>query len=360
MDFLDTLKQLSERIERLKEQIQTEEATKNAFIMPFIQALGYDIFDPLEVVPEMVCDIGIKKGEKVDYCINKDGKPMILIECKHWKQNLSLHDNQLMRYFNVSNAKFGVLTNGIEWLFYSDLVAPNKMDEVPFLKINMLDLKEVHIQELKKFHKSYFDLDNILSSASELKYMGELKTRIAEEFKNPSAEFIKLLGKPIYSGVFSQKVLDSFTPLVKRAFSSLVNEIISDRLNTAIKNEEVTEASSQDDKENELPEGVVEIDEDKGIVTTEEELEAYRIVKAVVGSVIPPKRIYYRDAVSYFTIIVDDNNRKNICRLYLDSEKNKKMVIVEDNKEEVAYKLESIEDLYEYSEEIKQSASRYA
>ncbi len=357
MDLFDTLKQLSERIEKLKDQIQTEEATKTAFIMPFIQALGYDIFDPLEVIPEMVCDIGMKKGEKVDYCINRDNKPMILIECKHWKQNLSLHDNQLIRYFNVSNAKFGVLTNGIEWLFYSDLVAPNKMDEVPFLKINMLDLKEVHIQELKKFHKSYFDLDNILSSASELKYMSELKTKIAEEFKNPSADFVKLLGKKIYNGVFSQKVLDSFTPLVKRAISSHVNEIISDRLNTAIKNEESLEKDTQEDFE--LPEGVVEIDEERGIITTEDELASFLIIKAIAGATLSAKRIFYRDAVSYFTIIVDDNNRKNICRLYLDSQTNKKMVIVNDNKEEEVYKLNDIEDLYDYAEAIQKSASRY-
>ncbi len=357
MDFLDTLKQLSERIEKLKDQIQTEEATKTAFIMPMIQALGYDVFDPFEVVPEMVCDIGMKKGEKVDYCIQQEGNPMILIECKHWKQNLSLYDNQLIRYFNVSNAKFGVLTNGIEWLFYSDLVAPNKMDEVPFLKINMLDLKETHIQELKKFHKSYFDLGNILSSASELKYMGELKVKITEEFKNPSPDFVRLFGKQIYSGVFSQKTIEQFTPLLKRAISSYINEIISDRLNTAIKNEEVVQESSQSAEE--LPEGVVLIDEDKGVITTEEELEAYRIVKAILGGIISPKRIYYRDAATYFTIIVDDNNRKNICRLYLNSDKNKKMIIVNDNKEELVFKLEDIEDLYNYSEPIQESASRY-
>ena len=103
MDFKDTIKQLAERIDKLKDNIQTEEATKNAFIMPFINALGYDVFNPLEVIPEMNCDIGSKKGEKIDYAIIKDGEPIILIECKHWKQNLNLHDNQLLRYFTVSN-----------------------------------------------------------------------------------------------------------------------------------------------------------------------------------------------------------------------------------------------------------------
>ena len=64
MDFKDSIKQLSERVFKLKENILTEEATKNAFIMPFINALGYDVFNPLEVVPEMTCDIAMKKGEK--------------------------------------------------------------------------------------------------------------------------------------------------------------------------------------------------------------------------------------------------------------------------------------------------------
>ena len=86
MDFKGHIKQLSERVAKLKENIGTEEATKTAFIMPFIQALGYDVFDPTEVVPEFTCDLGIKKGEKIDYAIYKDGQPIILIECKNWQQ----------------------------------------------------------------------------------------------------------------------------------------------------------------------------------------------------------------------------------------------------------------------------------
>ena len=163
MDFKDSIKQISERIDTLKANLPTEEATKTALIMPFINALGYDVFNPLEVLPEMCCDIGTKKGEKIDYAIMRDGEPIILIECKHWEQDLNLHDNQLLRYFNVSKAKFGVLTNGITYRFYTDLSEPNIMDEKPFLEINMLDLKDTQIEELKKFHKSYFDVDMIFS-----------------------------------------------------------------------------------------------------------------------------------------------------------------------------------------------------
>jgi hypothetical protein len=205
MDFKDQIKQVAQRIEKLKDSLATEEATKNALIMPFILALGYDVFNPLEIVPEFTCDIGTKKGEKIDYAIINDGKPVVLIECKHWKQDLTLHDNQLLRYFNVANAKFGILTNGIVYKFYTDLECANKMDEKPFLEVNMLDLNDTQIEELKKFHKSYFDVDTILSSASELKYTGELKNIIAKEFEQPSAEFVKYLGKQIYDDVFTAK-----------------------------------------------------------------------------------------------------------------------------------------------------------
>src|ERR1700741_2550924 len=142
MDFKDQIKMLGDRVIKLKDQIQTEEATKNAFIMPFLQALGYDVFNPMEVVPEFISDIGLKKGEKIDYAIMKDGSPCILVECKHVTQNLNIHDGQLLRYFHVSKAKFGLLTNGVIYRFYTDLVEPNKMDEKPFLEFNVTEIKD--------------------------------------------------------------------------------------------------------------------------------------------------------------------------------------------------------------------------
>lgn len=160
MDFKDQLKQFSERVMMLKENILTEEATKNAFIMPFIQLLGYDVFNPLEVIPEMDCDLVKKKGEKLDYAIMREGEAILLIECKHWQQNLELHETQLQKYYVASKAKFGLLTNGIIYRFYTDLEKENIMDEVPFLEINLESIREAQIEELKKFHKSYFDIDN--------------------------------------------------------------------------------------------------------------------------------------------------------------------------------------------------------
>lgn len=352
MDFKDQLKQLSDRIEKLRDNLKTEEATKNALVLPFLAALGYDVFNPLEVLPEMTCDIGTKKGEKIDYAILKDGDPIILIECKHWEQDLSLHDNQLLRYFNVSKAKFGILTNGIQYRFYTDLEAPNKMDDKPFLEVNLMDLKDAQIEELKKFHKSYFDVDNILSSASELKYMGEIKNLINNEFSNPSADFVKFFGKQVYDGFFTPKVLEQFSALVKRALNSYVSDLISGRLKAAIKNNE--------EKDKEIEESTaVSSQSEKKIETTPEEMEAFYIIKSILRNTIPAERITYRDAQTYFSIFIDDNNRKLVCRLYLNSDTNKRITFVDDNKKEIHNKINTIDDIYNFSQQLIAAASKY-
>lgn len=346
MDFKDSIKQISERIEKLKENLYTEEATKNALIMPFIASLGYDVFNPLEVLPEMTCDAGTKKGEKIDYAIMKDGEPIMLIECKHWKQDLNLHDNQLLRYFNVSKAKFGILTNGIIYRFYTDLEAQNKMDEKPFLEINLQDLKDAHIEELKKFHKSYFDVDNILSSANELKYMGELRNAISLEFSNPSPDFVKFFGKQVYDGIFTPKVLEQFTALLKRSISSHISDLISDRLKAAMEKED---SINHEEKEEEQLKAHTE---ECKIITTEEELQAFYIVKSILKDVVPLERITYRDAQRYFAIFLDDNNRKTICRLYLNLSTVKKIAFLNEDKKEESIYIDTIEDIYKHSDKI--------
>ena len=352
MDFKDSIKQLAERVEKLKDNICTEEATKNAFIMPFINSLGYDVFNPLEVIPEMTCDIAMKKGEKIDYAIMKDGEPILLIECKHWAQDLNLHDNQLIRYFNVSKAKFGLLTNGVTYRFYTDLIEPNKMDEKPFLEIDMTDIKDNQIEELKKFHKSYFDIGKILSSASELKYTGELKTIIAKEFANPTPDFVKFFARQVYDGMITSKLLEQFTLLTKKSISNYINDLISERLKSALKTEETVEKNANED------DLVEETHDDNKIVTTEEELEAYRIIKSICREKVDVSRIVYRDAQTYFSILLDDNNRKCICRMYFNSS-NKYVATIDENKKDVKHLIDSLDDLYKYSEDYFKTIDVY-
>lgn len=359
MDFKDTIKQLSERIDKLKDNISTEEATKNAFIMPFINALGYDVFNPLEVLPEMTCDIGMKKGEKIDYAIMKDDEPILLIECKHWKQDLSLHDNQLIRYFNVSKAKFGLLTNGIIYRFYTDLKEPNKMDEKPFLEVDITDIRDNQIEELKKFHKSYFDVNSILNSASELKYMGELKAIIQNEFSSPSSDFVKMLATKVYEGRMLQNIIDQFTPLVKRAILSHINDIINERLKGAltVNDNKEAEANKISNESSEVrAEDATQLD--SKIITTEEELDAYRIIKAICRQKVDISRIVYRDAQTYFSILLDDNNRKPICRMYFNTA-TKYVATIDENKKDVKHVIESLDDIYQYTDDLFKTIDMY-
>jgi len=351
MDLKDTLKQLSERVLKLKEQIHTEEATKTAFVMPFIQALGYDVFNPLEVVPEFISDIGTKKGEKIDYAILKDAIPTILIECKHWNQNLDVHDGQLLRYFHVSKARFGILTNGILYRFYTDLVEPNKMDEKPFLEFNLADLRDNQIEELKKFHKSYFDVDNIITTASELKYTNELKALINNEFTNPSENFVKHFARQVYPGIITQKVLDQFTNLTRKSISHYVSDLITERLKLAL-SKESENATTEQGVAADVSESISKI------VTTAEELECFLIVKTILRQRIDVSRIAYRDAQSYFSILLDDNNRKAICRLYLNGTK-KQIGIFDDQKKETKFEFLSLDDLFMYSDQLVSSVDFY-
>ncbi len=344
MDFKDQIKQLGDRVAKLKDQIQTEEATKNAFIMPFLQSLGYDVFNPLEVVPEFVSDIGLKKGEKIDYAIFKDGIPTILVECKHWAQNLNLHDGQLLRYFHVSKAKFGILTNGITYRFYSDLVEPNKMDEKPFLEFTITEIKDNQVEELKKFHKTIFDAESITNTASELKYMNELKQLIQLELINPTPDFVKHFAKQVYPNNISAKILDQFTNLTKKSIQQHISDLITERLKTALTKED--EATKEQEALHAAEQA--KLDEVK-IVTTEEELEGFMIVKTILRQKINARRITYRDAQSYFAILLDDNNRKTICRLYLNGNK-KHFVTLDGQKKEVKKEIDSVDDIFQHSE----------
>ncbi|OUQ08262.1 endonuclease [Erysipelatoclostridium sp. An15] len=348
MELDEKLYSLSERIKQLKEKIQTEEATKQSFIMPFFQALGYDVFNPLEFVPEFTADVGIKKGEKVDYAILKDNEPIILIEAKPCNDDLSKHDSQLFRYFGTTRARFAILTNGIIYKFFSDLDQPNIMDKKPFYILDMENLSEQSIAYVEKFIKANLDIDNILNTASDLKYLNLTKLAFKELMENPSDEFVRLLlNTGIYDGVKNQKVIDKFKPITKRAMNQYINEKLSSKFKETL--------TSGD---NEKDEDIEDSKEESKIVTTIDELNSYAIVKSILRKEIEPQRIFYKDTESYFGILLDNNIRKWILRINLNS-RNKHIIIPDENKKGIRYDIDTIDDIYNYEKEIIDSLKRY-
>lgn len=353
MDFIDQVKQFSKRVGSMKNSVQTEEATKTSIIMPFFALLGYDVFDPSEFVPEFTADVGIKKGEKVDYAIMSDGKPVILIEAKNIQENLERHDSQLFRYFGTTSAKFAILTNGIYYRFYTDLDEPNKMDETPFLEINILDLKDGQVPELKKFCKANFNVSDIFNAASELKYSHEFRAYFSSQLQEPNDDFLKLFIAQVYSGRMTQSVLEKFRPILRKALNGYINELMNDKIKSALS---IEEKSAEKGEEQEQP-GNAEVKE-KEIITTDEELEAYFIIKNLLKDIAPMDDITYRDTVSYINILYKDNGRHWICRLIL--RENKKVLILPDeNKSPVNIPLTSIYEVEKYKDELIESLKRY-
>lgn len=327
--FNEQLRNLGKRVNSLKESITTEEATKTSLIMPFFQILGYDIFNPLEFVPEYTADVGIKKGEKVDYAIMMNDEPVILIEAKSINEKLTKHDSQLFRYFGTTSSKFGILTNGKEYRFYTDLDEPNKMDSTPFLSVDITRLKDVQVPELAKFHKENFDVDKIVSSASELKYLNNLKSYLLEQLNEPNEAFIKHVVSEIYDGVKTKATLEKFKPIVKKGLSQFIQEQVNEKLSAALNSSVETRIE---------PKPVVDVidekesNDDSEIITTPEELEAYTTAKVVLKDVVDPERVFYRDNKSYFNILLDDNIRKWIVRVYISSTNIIKLKFNDDEK----------------------------
>ncbi|MGO4906456.1 type I restriction endonuclease [Flavobacterium sp. W20_MBD1_R3] len=348
MELTIQLKSLADKINLLKDRIETEESTKHAFVLPFINMLGYDAFNPLEVVPEFTADIGLKKGEKVDYAIFQNGEPILIVECKTWKENLSVHSSQLFRYFHVTKTRFALLTNGIQYQFYTDLDEKNKMDQKPFLEFDIINLKENSITEIAKFHKSSFNVDHILNNASALKYAKEIKKEINDELENPSNEFVKLFANKVYAGRLTEKVMEEFKILVQKAFNQFINEKINDRLNAALNKETIKQ---QEEK-------IEPVEETSKVITSEEELEAYRVVLAILRRKVPVNRIIHRDTQSYFGILLDDNNRKPLCRLHLNGTK-KYIGLFNENKIEIKHIIQSIDDIYQFENELLETIGLY-
>ncbi|GAA0133947.1 type I restriction endonuclease [Paenibacillus sp. YSY-4.3] len=351
MEFTDQIKSLAKRVQKMKESILTEEATKTSIIMPFFQALQYDVFNPEEFLPEFVADVGIKKGEKVDYAIMQDKKPVILIEAKSIQEQLGKHDSQLFRYFGTTEAKFAILTNGIIYRFYTDLEEQNKMDATPFFEFNLFDIREHQIVELSKFKKDNFDIESINTTAAELKYTNEIKKFLKVQWDNPSDDFVLSILTDVYPGKKTRQVIDKFSGIVKRSFKEFVNDILNDKLQSALANTNAEQTSL------EVVSTIEEVRESSPeIVTTQEELEGYLTTRILLMDIIPPDRITYRDNLSYFNILIDNNIRKWICRLFCNTS-NKSVQFNDDDKTTIP--LNSISDLILHREKIIQTAERF-
>lgn len=344
MAFKDDVADLAKRAISAQAVAQTEEATKNAIVMPFLRVLGFDVFDPTQIIPEYVADVGLKKGEKIDYAVKIGDRIEYLVEAK--AVSVSLRDaqySQLFRYFHTCDANIAILTNGLQIWFFTDLEAPNKMDANPFFKFDLLGYDENDLRELEKFHKANFSIDNIKAAASSLKYLRGAMAFIEKQWANPDEEFVRMVARDFYEGQLRASVIETLKPIVKRAFDDLFRQRALKRIDVAF----------DGGKEESLP----EVNEAK-IETTEEERQAFMIVRAIAAEVVPVSRIAIRDGQSYCAILFDDNNRKPIIRLHFNG-KTKFVTVFGADKEGVRHDVAGVEEIFGLASAIRETINSY-
>lgn len=362
MDFSDRVNSHAKRVVELKGHCSSEEAAKSSLIMPFLQLLGYDAFDPRVVVPEFAADVGTKKGERVDYALKRDGDVIILIEAKAVGDPLDGGKAaQLHRYFHgLPSAKIAILTDGVVYKFFTDLDKPNIMDERPFMVFDFANVDEALIPELKKLCNDCFDVEEALSAALDLKYLSHFKKIIVSEITAPSDELVKLFAKRFYTRPVTASLLESFRAHVVTAFEHNINSIIAARLRGAISGNAAANAKQPDTAtlETEVPEEV-ETAKTRDVETTVEEWEGYFIIKAILRKVVDVKRIAMRDTLSYCGILLDDNNRKPVCRLHFNSPTVKYLETFGPDKKGTRHRIEQLDDIFKYAEQLRETVQIY-
>ena len=348
MSSLETsISTLASRFEQHSATTQTEEAVKTSFVLPFLQCLGYDVFNPGEVIPEFTADVPGKRGEKVDYAIMRDGEVSILIECKGLGGALSeKHAAQLHRYFHVTKARFSILTNGREYRFFSDLEEPNKMDSRPFFVFDLLDRSVASITELQRFEKANFDVASILQQAERLKYSSVIKRMLESWMESPPEGLIRLAAGEVYDGRLNAATREMLSRAVSAAFKELVRDKVRLRLSSAL-DEPVPVKAEQE---------ATEVDD--GIETTPEEIEGWLTVKSLLRGSLDVSRVTMRDAKSYCAILLDNNNRKPLARLHFN--RSQKYIGLFDGEGEERMPIETLDDLLDLKERLVATSAKYS
>jgi hypothetical protein len=363
MELENVIKQIVKTYNDSKANILTEEATKMSLIAPLIQALGYNIFNPSEVAPEYNAELGNKKMDKIDYAIINDGKPIMIIECK-WSGAELTEDNkdQLLKYFvALPDVKIAILTNGLTYKFFTDLDKASYMDAKPYFQFDIREIKNHEIKALEKYAKPDFKIGDIINAATGLKYTGEIKRYIEAQMLTPDEAFVKCIMSGIdYPKKASANIVEQFKQYTKNALNQFLNETLNDRLEAAIK--------KGGEKNSEPPVEQVDVDGEPSdsIATTQDEIDGFNIVRAILRKHVPIKDLAFRDTKSYSSVLYKNKNHSPVCRFYFNNPANLQLALISLNesekgvkKIETKIKLESLDDIYSHEDELLETLKNY-
>ena len=311
MGFAEDITKLSKQVRKRIENVGSEEATKMALIVPFLSALGYDVHDPSEVIPEYIADFAIKKAgqfEKVDYALAINGSIVMLVEAKAYGEKAEAHDGQLSRYFNgLLTTKIAIVTNGIDYRFFTDLRHKNVMDKEPFFIFNILEYQIKDIENIQFFHRNNFDVEAISYHAEEMIYVKAITQLIGNVLRSPSEGFVRFLVSelgtvaPGYEipGRITGKVIEKFQPIIKKSIQSSVLELMPGSLNSEIAQSAAYINGYLCDSQADI----AAAESKARTITTAEELAAFEKIQTIIKTSKRYKfEIQYKNTVNYFGI----------------------------------------------------------
>ena len=360
MAFEDEIQEIAERIPGLRSQgnLDDEAKTKQYLVVPFLRALGYDDSVPSQVVPEFTADFGGRQGWKVDYALISGDQPIIIIECKDSKNTLTKPEvDQLGRYFPFTKARICMLTNGILYKFFTEIDNTNTMETNPFLEVDIEHLDLRAVEELEKFSRG-FDVDERLAAASDRKIIDEMKNMLVRQHSQPDDSFLELFVRPLHTGNYNQAAKDKFRPLLQEAS----REFIRERLNATF--QAAQSFTTRIDEERAPEQSGESAESGKEIETTAQEWQAYDIVKAIVHDLVASDRVAIRDAQSYCAVLVDNNNRRPVCRFYFNG-RQKRLGLFDGSRADSGalnvrqYDIESLDDIHNYADQLREATERY-
>ena len=318
MAFEDEITRHAEQIKTRLPFIKGEEAAKQALVVPFLQVLGYDVWDPREVQPEYIADFAKKKAngqmEKIDYALHMGGAPAVFIECKSADKELDEHDAQLARYFNATpSVRVAVLTNGVRLKIFTDLQQPNIMDDKPWLDVDLRSVRQAEIDALKRLRRADFDAEQVVGLAEEMVYYNVIVAFMATQLRDPSEAFVRFIAGEIPTiGRVTSKIVERLTPIIRKAIQASIVAHVERSFSR--EPEPITESPQPPQPQTPAIAVSAAGEAREGVVTTPEELEGFSMISKMIKEVNPDAVVSYRDSKSYFTII-QKNVRKWFVRL---------------------------------------------
>lgn len=337
----EQLLRLAEQVRRRQPHIRGEESTKQSLILPFLSVLGYDVHDPTEVEPEYVADFAKRRSggpmEKVDYAIRREGSPVIFVECKAVDCEPRSHNGQLSRYFNATpSVPVAVLSNGLRYVFYTDLQEKNILSEQPFFEFNILSFTANDSDVLESFTRARFDPLTIRERAEEIIYTSKIITYMGDLLRSPSDSFTRFVLSELnmFAGQrITARLVEKFIPTIRHAIQTALLDMATRSIRehgaervepppapAPSKPEPIPVSAPAKPEATAAPAAPTPKATVGQIVTTPEELESYEIVRSICADSTLQVPVVYRDTSQWFTISAG-SPRKWFVRLFFNQKR---------------------------------------